>query len=61
MNILRCPTRELGIPPGVVIIYDDMGQFGIVQVCTDGPSIFAQGFSGLLQSRPSATYSIPIS
>jgi len=55
MNILRCPARELGISPGIIIIHDNMGQFRIVQVRRDDSSIFAKGFSCLCQSSSSAT------
>jgi hypothetical protein len=39
VHILRCPARELGITPGIIIIYDNMGQFGMAQVGSDDPSI----------------------
>jgi len=39
MDLLRCPARELGIAPGIIIIHDNMGQFGIIQVRSDDPSI----------------------
>jgi hypothetical protein len=30
INLLRCPARELGIAPGIIIIHDNMGQFRVV-------------------------------
>jgi len=41
INILRCPTRELGIAPGISIIHDNMGQFRMIEVGSNNPSILA--------------------
>jgi hypothetical protein len=41
VHILRCPARELGISPGIIIIHDNMGQFRMIQVGSDDPSILA--------------------
>lgn len=54
MNILRCQTRKLGITPRIIIVYNDMGKFGIIQFGSDGASILAERLGRSVQSGLSA-------
>lgn len=49
-DILRGPTRQLGISPRIIIIHNNMGQFRIIQVDSDDPSILTQSIGRFIQS-----------